>query len=41
MYEEFVSWLKVKSVWDVKLDINVVLVFNGDFENLKYYNYYI
>lgn len=40
-YEEPVSWSKAKSVRDVKPDTNAALAFNGDSENLKYYNYHI
>lgn len=40
-YEEPVSRSKAKSVRDVKPDTNAELAFNGDSENLKYYNYHI
>lgn len=40
-YEEPVSRSKAKSVRDVKPDTNAALAFNGDSENLKYYNYHI
>uniref|UniRef100_A0A8W8LVV4 Uncharacterized protein n=1 Tax=Magallana gigas TaxID=29159 RepID=A0A8W8LVV4_MAGGI len=40
-YEEPDSWSKSKSVRDVKPDTNAALAFNGDSENLKYYNYHI
>lgn len=40
-YEEPASRSKAKSFRDVKPDTNAALAFNGDSENLKYYNYHI